>query len=234
MCRFIDSGFLPPATIMAKDRALLNELEKGDESPTIHFYEWEGQCLTYGYFIKPEDHLNLEAAERLDLRMARRPTGGGIIFHLTDLAFSVLIPTSHSSYSLNTLDNYAYINHKVAKAIALFLGKGSPELLLNEPLCENEGCIPFCMAKPTRFDVILEGKKVGGAAQRRTKWGYLHQGTISLAMPPKNILDAVLKKEIVEAMEANTFSLLAGQSTPFQLKECRQQLKQHLKKMMVE
>ena len=40
------------------------------------------------------------------------------------------------------------------------------------------------MAKPTPFDLVIEGKKVGGAAQRRTRKGLLHQGSLSVCPPP--------------------------------------------------
>lgn len=225
MWQFIDSGCLPPAEIMAKDQALLNGLK----DPLLHFYEWEGECLTYGYFIKPEDHLNLAAVKALNLAMARRPTGGGIIFHLTDLAFSVFIPAGHPGYSLNTLDNYAYINQKVAAAIALFTGQTQPTLFHEGFSCETSCPTTFCMAQPTRYDVVVNRKKVGGAAQRRTRAGYLHQGSISLALAPLPILEAVLKKEIVQAMRDNTFTLLPEGYKPAELTEARQQLRQLLK-----
>lgn len=228
MWRIIESGQLPPANIMAKDQLLLNELEHDPASPTLHFYDWEGQCLTYGYFTKPQELLNMNGINKYNLKMARRPTGGGIIFHLTDLAFSVIIPAGHHGYSQNTLDNYAYINQGVAKVISEWSGKQMP-ILLSEDFCNKDKCIPFCMAQPTRYDVVVNGKKVGGAAQRKTKWGYLHQGTISLALPPIHILKAVLKSEIIEAMQANTYSLLPPDYTPAMLTDLRQQVKHRLR-----
>jgi lipoate-protein ligase A len=40
---------------------------------------------------------------------------------------------------------------------------------------------PLCFANPVRADVIVNGRKVAGAAQRRTRTGLLHQGSIQLA-----------------------------------------------------
>ena len=64
------------------------------------------------------------------------------------------------------------------------------------------------MARPTIYDVVYNGLKIAGAAQRRTKKGYLHQGTISLASPDLGLLNEILlsKEEITGAMEAYSFA----------------------------
>jgi len=234
MWRIIESGSLPPASIMAKDQDLLHQLEQSDGNPILHFYDWEGECLTYGYFTHPSDHLNLAALEKWQIKSARRPTGGGIIFHLTDFAFSLLLPSCHPAFSMNTLDNYAFVNQKVAEAIRLFSsGQVQPDLYKQEEVCEKNSCLPFCMAKPTQYDLIINHKKVGGAAQRRTKWGFLHQGSISLASPPLDLLNAVLKEDVVAAMQHHTHPLLGNNWTADQLAAARQDLKSLLKKVII-
>ncbi len=37
-----------------------------------------------------------------------------------------------------------------------------------------------CFANPVRDDLIFRGRKIAGAAQRRTRGGFLHQGSIQL------------------------------------------------------
>jgi lipoate-protein ligase A len=225
--QIIESGHLSPEAVMAKDAFLLAQL--GLESPPLlHFYEWDSPCLTYGYFTDPARYLDMEALRHCGLQAARRPTGGGIIFHLSDLAFSVLVPASHSHFSLNTLDNYAFINQKVAKVIAHFSHSLSqPQLLHSETSCSNQDCKAFCMAKPTQYDLIIDGKKVGGAAQRRTKHGLLHQASLSLLFPPIDLLCRLLKNHevVLEAMQRNSYCLLSRQSTVKDLQEARDQIK---------
>lgn len=230
----MESGRLSPEAIMAKDAFLLEQL-KPDSPPLLHFYEWNTPCLTYGYFTDPARYLDLQALEFCGLQKARRPTGGGIIFHLSDLAFSVLVPATHPRFSLNTLDNYAFINHKVAEAIAYFTRQSlQPSLLDLEPSGSNQDCRAFCMAKPTQYDLILEGKKVGGAAQRRTRRGLLHQASISLLFPPTDLLCKVLRNHevILEAMQMHSYCLLSGYTTDQQLQEARRQIKQVLQQFI--
>jgi lipoate-protein ligase A len=229
--RVIESGFLSPEAIMAKDAALLAQLDPSGPS-LLHFYEWNVPCLTYGYFIDLACHIDLEALQQQGVQTARRPTGGGIIFHLTDFAFSILIPASHPRLSLNTLENYAFINQKVAEAVVHFAVQFlRPQLLVQESLCLSKECHAFCMAKPTQYDLIIQGKKVGGAAQRRTKQGLLHQASLSLLFPPIELLYRVLnkKEEVLKAMKEQSYCLLPEQSTAQELQEARGRLRTCLK-----
>jgi lipoate-protein ligase A len=228
--QIIDSGDLSPAAIMAKDADLLSQLTPLS-SPILHLYEWDRPCLTYGYFTCPADYLHLDTLERYGIEAVRRPTGGGIIFHLTDLAFSLLIPVHHPKFSLNTLDNYAFINQHVAQIVAHFaVQQKQPELLIKELNCLNSACQGFCMAKPTQYDLMREGKKVGGAAQRRTKQGLLHHASLSLTFPPENLLREVLRNhaQVLPAMQENSDYLLSSQVTQKELKEARRAIKQLL------
>lgn len=222
----LDSGRKSAAENMALDQRLLDALDPSDE-PLLHLYDWEGDCATYGYFVKPDRYLDLAAAERYGVSLAQRPTGGGIIFHTTDLAFSVLVPAGHPAYSLNTLDNYAFVNRIVLKAVEQFLGRPLvAELLPMEMPQKGTSCCNFCMAKPTQYDVMVGGRKVGGAAQRRTKAGFLHQGSIALGIPNVALLQALLRdRAVFEAMQENSFSLLGSGFNFGQLQEARHQLR---------
>lgn len=206
--RLVDSGSLPPEEIMSKDAALLEGLQSSPY-PLLHFYDWKGDCATHGYFTNPADYLHLSEVEASGLHLARRPTGGGIIFHLTDFAFSLLVPAAHPHFSLNTLDNYAYINRKIAQAIGRLTGQQvQPELWMAALCSQDRSCSSFCMAQPTPYDLMIQGKKVGGAAQRRTRWGYLHQGSLSLTPPPYDLLEKVIKDpSILRAMQQHTYPL---------------------------
>lgn len=200
-----------PEAAMAKDTELLSTLSSRAD-PLLHLYEWESRCLTYGYFIDPSQHLDMDALRRYGLCAARRPTGGGIIFHLTDFAFSILIPASHPCFSLNTLDNYAYVNQLIGDAIKPLVKTDQVEFFQEGSEKRNPvsvgGLSSFCMAKPTKYDLICAGKKLGGAAQRRVKGGLLHQGSLSLVMPPMDILKDILKdNEVWRAIQQNTYPL---------------------------
>jgi lipoate---protein ligase len=233
----LDTGIKTATENMEKDRQLLEEIEKL-ERPLLHLYSWQGDCATYGHFIRPEQLLQMEGVERRQLSLARRPTGGGIIFHVWDLAFSALVPATWHEYSLNTLDNYALINRKVIQAVEEFRGlRLEAHLLPLEPIPLDAASQNFCMAKPTKYDVVTrDGRKIGGAAQRRTRGGFLHQATISLVQPPADYLEEVLQPQtrVVEAMRQNSFTLIEGSWSQRELDEARQEIKSLLIKAVTE
>lgn len=212
----LDTGLASAQANMEQDIKLLEGLS-ANPTPLVHFYEWERESATYGHFLNPSSFVNLKALSDYGLELARRPTGGGLVFHLTDFAFSIVIPSSYPGYSSNTLESYAFVNQIVAKVVSPFLRQHQPSLWMGEGCCiqdplsvkENRSTSPsFCMAKPTKYDVMVGGKKVGGAAQRRTKFGFLHQGTISLTAPPWTLFDKwILDQKILEAMKGHTFCL---------------------------
>lgn len=211
---------------MEMDAKLLEGL--GDqEKPILHLYAWERESLTFGYFMKPEELLNLEEAKKRGIDWARRPTGGGTVFHLWDLAFSVLIPSKSPLFSTNTLDNYNLVNRVVKDVVEEFIG-GEICLTPDDAPFQDPTCTHFCMARPTKYDVMLQGKKIAGAAQRKTKEGFLHQGTLALVRPDEELLTALLPSAAVrEAMMRTTFPLLQERGD---LKEGRRQLCEHLKR----
>lgn len=220
---------------MRIDGELLDRLDP-DGSPILHLYEWAGPCLTYGFFIRPEKHIRLEKAKCHRIELARRPTGGGIVFHIWDLAFSFLMPANHPAYSAKTLANYEFVNSAVMEAVSSFLSlEKRPSLTQESFPSKTKGCQNFCMAKPTEYDVVLDKKKVAGASQRRRRQGYLHQGTISLAMPQLGVLkDLLLSKTVLEAMVLHTFAPLGKLFEPSPLKEAREELKKRLEEKLME
>ena len=223
MLRVLDTGTASAEENMALDASLLDSLG-GD--PILHHYQWAGPSATYGYFISPEKYLDLAAAQKYRLSLARRPTGGGIVFHIWDLAFSFLMHSSHPSFSLNTLENYRFVNGAVLEAMKESFSISEPMELIPASPSLRPDCQNFCMAGPTQYDVVYKGMKIAGAAQRKRKQGYLHQGTISLAFPQIDLLSELLvsKKEVVAAMAAYTFAPLGRTWEPKPLKEARTEI----------
>ncbi len=237
-CRVIDNGQKSAAENMQQDALLLSNLTS-EEGIVLHLYDWQSDAATFGHFNKVETHLNMKSVEKAGLDLARRPTGGGIVFHNCDLAFSVLVPASHPGFSTNTLENYAFINERVKKVINMFHGSKSDEnleLLKKENSPVDNACTHFCMAHPTKYDVMIEGRKVGGSAQRRTKMGFLHQGSIFIGQLPYEYLDELLQPQtrVLEGMLKSSYPLIQGKWTKKDLIEARQELRVLLKRVFSE
>ncbi|MDF2578192.1 MAG: hypothetical protein K0S74_1676 [Chlamydiales bacterium] len=227
MWNILDTGTASARENMALDIKLLQNLSPSDD-PILHLYDWANPSATIGHFIKPEDFLNMDQLDELKLDIARRPTGGGIIFHLCDFAFSILIPSQHPFFSLNTLQNYITINEQIIQIIKPLLSKiGEPQLLEFSPVAQDSASNRFCLANPTIYDIVINGRKIGGAAQRKTKVGLLHQGSITVALPAISFLEKVLKSgtHVLSSMQTNSLSLLGPNSNDTDLKYMRASIK---------
>lgn len=212
--QILDTGKKTARENMQIDEQLLQELTL-DSSPILHFYDWVNPSATFGYFSHPSKLLSSEAVEKYTLDLAKRPTGGGIIFHQFDFAFSFLLPASHPRFSLNTLENYGFVNRIIATILKQYLKKNDSLGLLHclkrlEKEGEEKLFKNFCMAIPTVYDVVSDGRKLAGGAQRRTRVGFLHQASIALVLPPESFLKDVLSPSppITAAMQQSSYPLL--------------------------
>lgn len=147
------------AVNMAIDEALLEIATL----PTIRFYRWDHPALTFGYFNRFAD---LGQDRHRDC--ARRWTGGGIVLHGDDLTYALIIPPNDPAFAESTMSIYEQTHSAIQRAIeGASLATGAAPKISES-----------CFANPVRADVMLHGKKIAGAAQRRTRRGLLQQGSI--------------------------------------------------------
>jgi len=170
-----DSAGHSAAMNMSIDEALLESAT----IPIIRFYHWRSPSLSFGYFGKFSD-VAIYAAER---DLVRRWTGGGIVFHGDDLTYSIVIPASDPVFNESSIAIYEKIHRALADALkgtgehAGVAGGVDPGGIALSKHVINAGGYD-CFTNPVRADVMMDGRKIAGAAQRRTHRGLLQQGSI--------------------------------------------------------
>ena len=203
MFKIINNKPMSALENMKFDSNLLDNLK---DDIILHFYNWKNPSITYGYFIDIDKYLDTNVLDELSIDYARRPTGGGIVFHMWDLAFSCLIPRKSKFFFADSIANYGFVNSIVLKAVKNFFLKKTT--VFEKKFAFNNLFNNFCMASPTKYDVVIDGKKIAGASQRCKKNGYLHQGTIACQKPDYDLLEKILKKPnkiIIEEMQKRGF-----------------------------
>jgi lipoate-protein ligase A len=153
---------------MAVDEALLREVRE----PVLRIYEWNVSAVSLGYFQT--------ATLAGDRPFIRRYTGGGLVDHAHDVTYTIVLPRAHPWMQLSMPESYRLI-HKGVQAALAKCGIES-RLTTVAPNVESDACF----VKPVRFDIISDAGKLSGAAQRRTREGLLHQGSILLPDPARN------------------------------------------------
>ena len=105
-----DDAFHSAAMNMAIDEALLEHVAV----PVIRFYRWQSPALSFGYFGRFAD----VAGYQRERDLVRRWTGGGIVFHGTDLTYSILIPASDTVFAESSASIYQRIHWALVNALA--------------------------------------------------------------------------------------------------------------------
>jgi lipoyl(octanoyl) transferase len=164
---------------MAIDEALLESVTL----PTIRFYHWQSPALSFGYFGRFNDVDSYQGERDL----VRRWTGGGIVFHGEDLTYSIVIPASDVAFAESSISIYQNIHRALADALvangldAVVAGvgdSGSSGATMGAARTGISDAGYSCFANPVHADVMVDGRKIAGAAQRRTRRGLLQQGSI--------------------------------------------------------
>ena len=92
--------------------------------------------------------------------------------HDADWTYSVTIPPKHPWHALSAVDSYRRMHEWVRDAFAKL---GVATELAD---CCRKAAPGQCFIGWEKFDVLWNGRKVAGAAQRRNKLGLLIQGSV--------------------------------------------------------
>jgi lipoate-protein ligase A len=155
---FLQSPAGEAATNMATDEVLLRTAAQRGRA-LLRVYSWLKPAISIGYFQKFPGG---------DREIVRRPTGGGLVYHGDDTTFTVVVPPGHRLHRLTTSETYRLIHEAVARATGAELQQTGSARGQYE-----------CFQKPVAGDVVANGRKLAGGAQRRNRDGMLHQGSIA-------------------------------------------------------
>ncbi|WP_258239421.1 biotin/lipoate A/B protein ligase family protein [Arcobacter sp. LA11] len=157
---------------MAIDDALLSSY-KNEDLAILRLYTWNKDSLTIGV---SQNFSNYAFIEKPDEIGAKRITGGGILFHGHDLSYSLVIPTEFlKDYNIK----------KSYETICSFILKFYGKLGLNVCYAKDNENIQlskseYCQVGFEAYDILVNGKKIGGNAQRRTKKAIFQHGSIPI------------------------------------------------------
>jgi lipoyl(octanoyl) transferase len=161
---------------MAVDEALL---EAATTTPMLRFYRWRLPALSFGYFGSFADVSNQDA----DREIVRRWTGGGVVPHGDDLTYSVIIPAVHSFFARSSRQIYSELHGAIRQAL---MANGIKAMLASSVAPQVS---EHCFANAVPADVLCQGRKIAGAAHRRSRAGLLHQGSIQFPKLPAAFID---------------------------------------------
>lgn len=162
---------------MAKDEHWLARAAAG-APPTLRLYGWERLTLSVGRAQRIDRELDVAACRVADVPLVRRPTGGRAVLHGSDLTYAVTAPLRPPFQG-----GIMTIYRELSRAFVRFfesLGR-EPQVKAYTGRQRAELVSDICFATPSAFEILLDGRKVVGSAQRLLPGGFLQHGSMPLA-----------------------------------------------------
>lgn len=165
---------------MAVDEALLRSFAPPLSLPVLRLYGWTPPALSLGRYQKAVDILDLERCRDEGVAVVRRVTGGGVIYHADELTYSLVCspgqipPASSIKDSFRLLTGFLLRFYRTLGLDVCYAAESAPK-----GTCFGERTA-FCFAGRESFDILANGCKIGGNAQRRLKDVIFQHGSIPL------------------------------------------------------
>lgn len=201
-------------TNMATDTAALERVQTGLIGTRIRLFTFAPAGVTVGRAQDPERELDLARCRAQGIRWAVRPTGGRAIWHDEEWTFSLLTTLGPEGWAETPSAAYERTGRWLAHAMRALgapveLAPGSPRGV-GSPR-NRDGAAPPCFASTARHELVLEGRKFAGIAQRVSRGVLLQQGSLLLGPSHASLADvAAVPDASREALRAR----ILAEATP--------------------
>lgn len=159
------------------------------ENPILRLYRWKPYCISIGA-NQSFDEVDKEKADRNNIDLVKRPTGGRAILHSEELTYSVVFPVE-LNYSAKAI--YNEINLALREGLVFYDSLLSKlELEHNQVDFKDfykEDKSSICFAVSAKSEINFNNKKLVGSAQRKIGKVVLQHGSILCGRYHLNIVD---------------------------------------------
>lgn len=170
--RLLPLETLPGPANMAADEALLESAAGGIAS--LRFYTWAVPTLSLGYFQPAADRLTDQ--KLAGLPWVRRASGGAALVHHRELTYALALPAGRPWQDPSADPWGCRMHYIVTRALKRFGAK------TRSVVCGEERKLGgvLCFLDQTPGDLIADGAKVAGSAQRKHRGALVQHGGILL------------------------------------------------------
>ncbi|MEK6796029.1 MAG: lipoate--protein ligase family protein [Spirochaetota bacterium] len=178
--RYIYSGHCDAVTNMAIDEYLFDELMRGDTEAVLRIYGWRPASLSLGR-SQASASVDRAACEKAGIPVVRRMTGGGAIFHDDEITYSICARSDIAGGSVKECYRFlcGFIIHAYRE---LGLAAAFARELPHEGKFGERN--PVCFAAREEYDIVVNGYKIGGNAQRWKRGFVFQHGSIPFTLSP--------------------------------------------------
>lgn len=165
--RLLLDGHQRASENMARDEALLAEA-----APAVRLYGWRPAAVSLGR-AQTEKDVDAALAQAWGMDVVRRATGGGAILHNEEeVTYAVVLPLDHPGLPRDITGSFAFLSDGVVRALRAL---GLPAEI--ESVSDNTR-ETLCYVRKQGTNVMVNGRKISGGAQRRSDKAVLQHGTV--------------------------------------------------------
>ena len=177
--RLIRSGHMSGAMNMALDEALLQSVTEGISPPILRLYRWKPATVTLGYAQSATEDVNLAACRDARLDVVRRMTGGRAVLHDKEVTYAVIAPVHQGHFEGSVLDCYKVIAEALQQTL-ISLGLTAQLVPGRRQGSARQPDRAVCFTAPSQYELLIDGCKVAGSAQKRQGKGFLQHGSLPI------------------------------------------------------
>jgi lipoate-protein ligase A len=161
---------------MSRDEAFFLAAENNSFGQILlRFYSWQKPAISFGYRQKIEELVDIKKAAALGIELISRITGGGMVCHQPgELTYCLVAP----------LDVFPGSTLSACRQISEIIISGLQKVGVSAVLASRQGIDraddDLCFARPTKYEVLANGKKLVGSAQKRGRQVLMQHGSIAL------------------------------------------------------
>lgn len=192
--RLVRTGPLPGGMNMALDEALLHEVAAGRSLPVLRLYRWRPAAVSLGYFQRNEV-VNRAFCHSYGIDIVRRLTGGRAVLHGQEVTYAV-IAGGGELFPARVEESYRTIA-EILRATLRSLGLAA-ELAPTRRDGRERALPAACFEAAAGYELLCQGRKIAGSAQKRRGDFFLQQGSIPLELDPQ-LLFQVLNPPLAES-----------------------------------
>lgn len=156
---------------------MLKDLWRAEQGISgVRVFLWEPCAFTLGW--KQPTPEWLKHASRA-IAILRRPTAGGLACHGTDVSYALVRPCSSSEPIQNLMQKVCESTKALCRAFGV-----DAEYAVDVASSRR---IAVCLAEPSSYAVLVQGRKLAGFAVRRIAGNWLIQGSLLVSPLPESL-----------------------------------------------
>jgi lipoate-protein ligase A len=180
--RLLPFRALRAAENMAIDEAVFRLNRPESLPPTLRFFGWNPPAVSLGYFQKASQEIDVNFCLREGIDIVRRPTGGKAVLHEHELTYSLVAAIDHPLFTGDILETYRVISACIVEALRR-LGL-APEMVSEGRSAAGTPMEAYCFAAPSKYELLVGGRKICGSAQVRGGGAFLQHGSLLTDIDP--------------------------------------------------